>query len=247
MIPSLNLSQLNQKNEKSPNVPSLNLSFTNNSPSISPLNLNTETNQISDKKTSQKSDSIQIPSLQLNKVIPPSDPNQKHAPRLGNLNLSELNLVNLPPASYKEESHEVIICIPYKEFTTSQNPILSQPKYDEFSIFQTKLNKLFGEQANLTQVSSVPPQFVVNQDQISLSDIDSAFQNTEHLTPMINECNQEIIQLTRDIDEKITDINRLEKMKEQLLVKIEVMKSQINSNKEQVKLINSMVQNSHSI
>jgi hypothetical protein len=130
-----------------------------------------------------------------------------------------LNLSALPPGASKSASHQVIICLPHRDYATES----------QFKEFRDSLTQVFGPKAVLTQLGHDPNRWLVESDSTipALQTIDTAYQEAAHLPTLIDQANHEHAQLSQQIEQSIAEIDAIRAEKEALAVEAAVLREKL--------------------
>lgn len=157
-------------------------------------------------------------------------------PSLG-LNLG-LNLSNIPVGAAKKENHFAYFCAPYSK--------VNQEQLEEL---KSKVEEMFGEGVKIVQISKNPEQYAIippekGQTAIpTLSTIDAAYQDSEHLTALLDQCLTEQQALSRHIEQLNAEHEIQQAEKIQLMIENAKLEERIKFEKEKAASISEWTKN----
>ena len=142
-----------------------------------------------------------------------------------------LNLAGIPSGKAKEESHFVYLCSPFKSS-------LSQEQFDQI---KDNVEDEFGEGTKIFQITKIPEQWVIQPPENapnvipSLAVIDSAYQDLQHIPNLLDDCCYQQTVLTKEIDNKVAENEKLLEEKHKLQIENAVLAERIRALEEQLR------------
>ena len=142
-----------------------------------------------------------------------------------------LNLSSIPAGNAKEENHFVFLCSPFKTD-------VSQEKLDEI---KQNVEDEFGRGTKIFQLTKTPEQWIIQPQENtanvipSLAVIDSAYQDLQHIPCLMDDCCYQQTVLTKEIDNKVAENEKLVEEKHKLQIENAVLAERIRSLEAQLK------------
>ena len=144
-----------------------------------------------------------------------------------------LNLSSIPSGKAKDEHHYVFLCAPYKTD-------ISQQQFEEI---KQNANDEFGRSTKLFQLTKMPEQWVLQPQENtanaipSLAVIDSAYQDLEHLPHLIGDVNYQQTVLTKELDNKMGENEKLLEEKHNLQIENAILEERIKNAELQIAML----------
>lgn len=139
-----------------------------------------------------------------------------------------LNLTNTPAGASKNEKHMCYLCVPYK-LNVERSKIESEKEI---------ITGNFGGNVKIFPISKSSNKYIIestsekNNIIPTLTQIDTAFHDVEHIPKLINQCNYEISQLGVETNHVFNAIQEKIKERESLRMQNEKLSREIISIKE---------------
>jgi outer membrane murein-binding lipoprotein Lpp len=137
--------------------------------------------------------------------------------------------LTLPVRRARQERHDVVICLPFAEFSDDLH----------FDDLVKSLGSRFGQGTQIRPIRRSPSEWVVERAAApgesaipALQTIDAAFQDVSHLPFLIEQADAEYAELARQIDESRDEMDRLVAEKQELAVGNAVLAEKLRAARE---------------